>query len=261
MNVKHAFQGFKSKIQEHADANVKEHLGLLLRKVTQQDLILGQQKQQLTSQEQKIVKQEQKISEQQRTIARLERIVGEVKKRGSTEDSTSISDQPSTADALPGTPAMDLPFEWKIERWASKLEEARSGRANSITSQPFYTGRPGYKFSISLYPNGRKEGKGTHLALYVAILKGEYDGELPWPFKGRCTVSIVDQERRDRSPSRGFNAQVLLPDASRNFDKPTTAQNEGRGWQKFISHGELMSWPHLTRHDSLLLRVECSLSS
>ena len=221
-----------------------------MKRVAQQDTLLGEQKRQLATQEQKLTKHEQKLSEQLQTITRLERLTGGSNKKDSKPDANQTSERVEII-------TVEHPFEWKIDGWASKLEEARQGRVGSITSRSFYNSRPGYKFGITLYPNGRKEGRGTHLALYVALLKGDYDGELQWPFMGRCTVLIVDQEGRGRCPSRTFNARSLLPDAVRNFERPTSAQNEGRGWQKFVSHGELMSWPHLTKHDNLLIHFEC----
>ena len=245
-------QGPRSHVHEHMDSSMKGHITLLLKRVTQQDSLLEAQKQQLTL-------QEGKISEQHRTIARLERIIGEVARKDSTNDGLSASGWMPEAVNIPGTPVVEHPFEWRIEGWPSKLAEARMGGAQGIISQSFYTGCPGYKFYMTVYPNGRKEGKGSHVAVYVALLRGDFDDELQWPFKGSCHVSILDQENRGRTHTRAFDARALLPGAAKNFDKPTSSQNEGRGWQKYISHGELISWPHLTRHDSLVLQFECIL--
>ena len=41
-----------------------------------------------------------------------------------------------------------------------------------------------------VYPNGIKEGKGSHLSVFVAIVKGEYDNILGWPFKGKVTFGL-----------------------------------------------------------------------
>ena len=50
-----------------------------------------------------------------------------------------------------------------------------------ITSLPFYTPE-GYKLQCYMDCNGEGQGKGTHLSVFVCILKGEYDAMLPWPF-------------------------------------------------------------------------------
>jgi hypothetical protein len=236
------------------DSNMKAHIALLLNKVTEQGSLLKAQKQQLTL-------QEGKLSEQQKTIEHLEQITGGMARRDSVNDTLLATGQTPTPSSIPGSSVVvvEHPFKWRIEGWPSKLAEARMGGTQSITSQSFYTGCPGYKFYITVYPNGRKEGKGSHMAVYVALIKGDFDEELQWPFKGNCHVSLLDQDNCGRVHTRAFDALALLPAAMKNFDKPVSFQNEGRGWQKYISHGELMSLPHLTRNDSLVLKFECIL--
>ena len=57
-------------------------------------------------------------------------------------------------------------------------------------SPPFYSHIRGYKLCIKVYPNGFGDGRKTHLSLYVAIVKGEYDESLQWPFRGRISFGI-----------------------------------------------------------------------
>ena len=59
-------------------------------------------------------------------------------------------------------------------------------------SDPFYSFPRGYKLSVTVYPNGTSKGKGTYLSVYVAILRGEYDDELEWPFKGVVNVQLYN---------------------------------------------------------------------
>ena len=59
-------------------------------------------------------------------------------------------------------------------------------------SDPFYTFPRGYKLSVTVYPHGMSKGKGTHLSLYVALLRGEYDDELEWPFKGTVNIQLYN---------------------------------------------------------------------
>ena len=50
-------------------------------------------------------------------------------------------------------------------------------------SQPFYSRPGGYKLRLCVIPNGVGSGKGTHVAVYVYLMKGENDHQLQWPFK------------------------------------------------------------------------------
>ena len=50
----------------------------------------------------------------------------------------------------------------------------------AIYSQPFYMDQYGYKLRIKAYLDGRDRGKGTHLSLYLSIMKGEYNAILEY---------------------------------------------------------------------------------
>ena len=47
----------------------------------------------------------------------------------------------------------------------------------------FYTSPGGYHMSITVYANGLGNGKGSHVSVYVELLKGKYDSYLNFPFK------------------------------------------------------------------------------
>ncbi len=47
---------------------------------------------------------------------------------------------------------------WKIDSYAEKFEEAKSGKKITIYSPPFLTSRHGYKMALSACLNG--DGKG-----------------------------------------------------------------------------------------------------
>ena len=60
-------------------------------------------------------------------------------------------------------------------------------------SQPFYTSSDGYRMQVEIYPNGYDDGKGTHVSVYVNILKGDNDAVLNWPFVGKVTFKLLNQ--------------------------------------------------------------------
>ena len=63
-------------------------------------------------------------------------------------------------------------FIWKIPEVQRRRDEARSGRTVSLYSAPFYTSRHGYKMSLRLYMDGDGSGKGTHLSLFLTLMRG-----------------------------------------------------------------------------------------
>ena len=61
-------------------------------------------------------------------------------------------------------------------------------------SPPFYTHPHGYKMCMCVWPNGFSTGKGTHLGVTIHLMRGEFDDQLKWPFRGDITVQLLNQE-------------------------------------------------------------------
>ncbi len=59
-------------------------------------------------------------------------------------------------------------------------------------SEPFYSTPQGYRFIVSIYPNGISKGKGNYLSLFISILGGQYDNDLKWPFRGVVVIQIYN---------------------------------------------------------------------
>ena len=45
---------------------------------------------------------------------------------------------------------------------------------------------------INVKANGRGIFAGTHVSVYVYLMKGEYDSRLVWPFRGDITIQLVN---------------------------------------------------------------------
>ena len=50
-------------------------------------------------------------------------------------------------------------------------------------SPGFCTHTFGYKMCLRVYANGHGVGKGTHVSVYLHLMKGENDDDLTWPIK------------------------------------------------------------------------------
>ena len=65
-------------------------------------------------------------------------------------------------------------LKWKIDGYERKREDAISGVKPALYSKPFYTEELGYKMCAKIYMNGDGVGKGTHLSLFIVVMKGEF---------------------------------------------------------------------------------------
>ena len=62
---------------------------------------------------------------------------------------------------------------WKIESYQRKRQDAINGVKTALYSPPFYSARYGYKMCAKIYMNGYGFGKGSHLSLFLVVMKGE----------------------------------------------------------------------------------------
>jgi len=107
------------------------------------------------------------------------------------------------------------------------------GGTVSLYSQPFYTKPGGYKMCLNAYLNGDGAGKGSHLSIYFAIMKGEYDPLLEWPFVSKVSLILINQ---DCSQDTAYKDVIrsFIPDSSSCFQKPTSFMNPAIGFQRFV---------------------------
>ena len=118
------------------------------------------------------------------------------------------------------------------------------------TSEPFYS-RGGYKMVLNVHPYGSQGGFGTHLSVYIYIIKGEHDHQLKWPFLGEVTITIVDQ-RLERHTTMPMSITRELSDLSaRRFNNTLTG---GLGWPTFMEYSHLS--PNYLKDDCLVFRID-----
>ncbi len=124
-------------------------------------------------------------------------------------------------------------------------------------SPPFYTSGAGYKMCIRVYANGFGDAKGTHVTVGPFLMKGDNDDSLSWPFTGIVTIELLNQ----LEDKNHLKIKIkFLPDnvASQRVVDGERAAN-GRGWGKFISHGDLAHKPltntQYLKDDTLIFQV------
>lgn len=139
---------------------------------------------------------------------------------------------------------------WKIRDYSRRKQDAKSGRTISLYSQPFYTGRFGYKMCARVYLNGDGVGKGTHLSLFFVVQRGEYDALLPWPFKQKVSLMLLDQDNGTRHLVDSFRPDIT----SSSFKRPTSEMNVASGCPLFVSHSVLET-PTFLQEDTIYIKV------
>ena len=147
-------------------------------------------------------------------------------------------------------------FVWPIRNFRIHFETARkTDEELAIFSQPFYTSQYGYKLRIKAYLNGRDRGKGSHLSLYLIIMKGEYDALLEWPFNQKITFYLLDQGEQRKHKIHQLSPNRSLPNVRAVFNKPSSKENLGIGNPSFVSH-EVIDAGEFVKDDTIFLKCE-----
>ena len=138
---------------------------------------------------------------------------------------------------------------WKISNFALKQQDATSGRQTSFFSPCFYTSFHGYKLCARIYLNGDGMGKGTHISLFFAVMRGEYDAILRWPFRQKVTFMLLDQDNVEHV------IDAFRPDPnSSSFQRPRRETNIPSGCPTFCSLSELSNHAYV-KDDAMFLKV------
>ncbi|XP_020603685.1 TNF receptor-associated factor 3-like [Orbicella faveolata] len=144
-------------------------------------------------------------------------------------------------------------FIWKITSFENKLRQGKNKEKRLIDSFPFYA--YGYKLMLRLYPDGDGAGENTHLSIFIAVMKGEYDAILPKGFTKRVKITLIDQQDNPNERQNvvmGFNADP----PEKSFER--TAEGEirlGWGFPQFVSHNDLRTRRFLV-DDTLFIKVQ-----
>ena len=106
-------------------------------------------------------------------------------------------------------------------------------------STPFYTGPDGYKLHMEVDADGRSSGKGSHVSVYVCLMKGEYDQVLTWPFKCDITIQLLNwrEDKGHVEKTVPFNDSYNIKYRERVMEGDKAPS--GWGYPKFISHSDL----------------------
>lgn len=123
-------------------------------------------------------------------------------------------------------------------------------------SPPFYSAYRGYKMLLRVDAFGVGDGKGTHLSLYVCIVKGQYDEKLVWPVKGEMVVQLLNWKDNSKHVRElvGFSGNRITSDTA------VGPRPKGKGRHQFATHRVIEStadeMAQYIQNDCLRLQVD-----
>ena len=76
---------------------------------------------------------------------------------------------------------------------AARLDNAATNPSTHYNSPVYRTHPHGYNFFIQFDPYGLNAAAGNHASIMFALIPGDYDGLLTWPFPKTIHLSVCDQ--------------------------------------------------------------------
>ena len=134
--------------------------------------------------------------------------------------------------------------------------EQRKAENDTWYSPSFYTHPQGYRMCLKVCANGRNTSRGTHVSVFVCLMRGEFDNYLKWPFRGDVTIQLLNQIE-----NKGHHEKTLdfADDTPDHCAVRVTVGERAKswGWHEFISHRALnydKNCQYL-KYDSLHFRI------
>ena len=242
-------------MDSHLESATRKHLDLACVKLNSSQAQLVEQRAQLDETQAQLSSTQAQLKNTQETTRKLEEKLEALQTQLETKVNAYIG-------------ADNKRFIWKIENFSEILRQAKA-RWNKeqhyemIKSDPFYTGCYGYKLQVIVRPYLKTKAlqdDGTLLpqeTLYfgIALVEGEYDDILPWPFSKKITFTVIDQnqdinERKnitaDLRPSSRAPIFYGRPGGNFEFDSDIMC---------FIPHEKLQTRGYILK-DNLFLQVD-----
>ena len=151
-----------------------------------------------------------------------------------------------------------------VPPWVVKMEGFQEKKESDEKwfSDPVYSHFGGYKMCLKVYANGDIDGKGTHVSVYITLMRGDNDNNLKWPFKGTIKVSLLNQledgQHHTKVPWPGSHIF-----SERFSGRVTRGERAGKGVGMFlfISHQDLSYHAgkncQYLKDNTLFFRVDC----
>ncbi|CAN8002456.1 unnamed protein product [Ixodes hexagonus] len=135
-------------------------------------------------------------------------------------------------------------LNWRLSDYGRAKRKERHGQHRYTAGPRFYTAEPGYLMQLRVHLHGLGH-KGKFVAVQLVLHRGRHDNQLPWPFRHRVTVTLVDQTGGGRSVGYTIHDPC--------FPRPQGDHTTPYAWQEFVSLKDLEE--KFLFQESLLFRV------
>ena len=146
-----------------------------------------------------------------------------------------------------------------------KMPSFKEKKENNIEfySDPFYTDPRGYKMLINIDANGDGDNKGTHVSVWVFLMRGEYDDQLEFPFKGTIKFELLNQLEDENHHCESYTHNGTEDGSKRVIDREKSSH--AQGLRAFIPHGDLglnaIKNCQYLKDDRLVFRISANVPS
>ena len=120
-------------------------------------------------------------------------------------------------------------------------------------SAPFYSDSRGYKFYVAIAANGVVDAMGTHISVVVYLMRGSFDRELRWPFRGKVTIQLMDRTGSSHITQVFEFLSEVCPRACKRVPFWRDTASVGAVKYRFVSHNDLL--PKYLRDNCLYFQV------
>ena len=192
----------------------------------------------------------QEITKQMKSdVADVRRHIAEEMNKGQSVMKQEITKQVKSDIAAVNGHIGLVPFCFTMPRF-----EMKRCSKSSWYSPSFYTHPHGYKMCLNVDANGYGIGANSHVSVFVYMMKGEYDDDLKWPFRGDITIQLLNQMRDDDH----HHTRILsITDKLNLGGRVLTTERSVKelGFYTFIQYKDLVPLQHL-KYDCLKFCVK-----
>ena len=138
----------------------------------------------------------------------------------------------------------NTPTRYPRPPWVIKMEGFQEKKENNAVwySDPVYSHFGGYKMCLNVDANGSGDAKGTHVSVFIYLMKGDNDDNLKWPFKGTIKVSLLNQLEDGQHHTRElWLADRDIPEHVNGRVTDEERATKGWGYHRFFSHQGLQT--------------------
>ena len=162
-----------------------------------------------------------------------------------------------TYEDLEDTAYRVAPVTLKVTKFSQWLKSTK----DCYTSPPFFAYEGGYQMFLDVYAAGNGDGEGSHVSVYLHLMKGPYDDKLEqlghWPLRGTFTIELLNQLNDSDHYIRILQFHHNKCSNCTNRVLESAEAIAGWGESQYMSHDTLLhhSSNSYYKSDSLIFRI------